>query len=374
MNNRHNPITITILSATFNNEGMTMTNMAPKLLKGTFAYVYGPRSKWPGHKYIGEFSKNRWHGRGTLVYPGGEKYIGEFRNGKRNGHGTHIFANGEEYTGSWKNDKSHGQGTYTYADGDEYVGEWKDNKKHGHGTFTHPGEGEYVGEFRDGKKNGQGTWTYPGGSKYVGGFRDGKRNGQGTHIWADGTPDKGLWKNNKLVELATVKKSNVRSINMNNSDQAVVTGAYSDFKLVKTRSVVQMIVEIPIEYGEKVTRMFGLPQPGAEVPVVVARLDAQHTTAQKPQEARAERWDESALSKQAAIRCNEVDFWHYLEGLVTTGGQSETIRSPAEAAGLVRSLTRVASRREFNLDSEAGERWKTLDLGYQQATGRAATP
>lgn len=163
---------------------------------------------------------------------------------------------------------------------------------------------------------------------------------------------------------------------MTNSDQSVFTGNYSDFKLVKTRSVVQLVIEVPIEHGEKVMAAFGLPQPGAEIPVAVARLDlnVQSMPAREPQEARAERWDESALSKQAAIRCNEVEFWRYLETVVYGDGFEDAVTSPVKAAELVRHLTSVTSRREFNLDSEAGERWKALDLGYQQATGRAATP
>ena len=48
--------------------------------------------------------------------------------------------------------------------------------------------------------NGQGTYTYTNGSKYVGELKDGKRNGQGTYSFAKGTVDKGIWKNNKLIE------------------------------------------------------------------------------------------------------------------------------------------------------------------------------
>ena len=72
-------------------------------------------------------------------------------------------------------------GTKTFADGDKYFGEYKDNKMHGQGTYTWT-----LGEFA--------------GDKYVGEFKDGKQHGQGTYTWADGTVDKGIWKNNKLIE------------------------------------------------------------------------------------------------------------------------------------------------------------------------------
>ena len=48
--------------------------------------------------------------------------------------------------------------------------------------------------------NGYGTYTYANGNKYVGEYKDGKRNGLGTYTFANGTVDKGIWKNNQLIE------------------------------------------------------------------------------------------------------------------------------------------------------------------------------
>jgi len=48
--------------------------------------------------------------------------------------------------------------------------------------------------------NGYGTYTYENGNKYFGKFKDAKRNGLGTYTFANGTVDKGIWKNNKLIE------------------------------------------------------------------------------------------------------------------------------------------------------------------------------
>ena len=70
----------------------------------------------------------------------------------------------------------------------------------GQGTYTYANGSTYVGEFKNSIRNGQGTYTWANGNKYVGEFKDAKRNGQGTYTFANGTVDKGIWKNNKLIE------------------------------------------------------------------------------------------------------------------------------------------------------------------------------
>ena len=91
------------------------------------------------------------------------------------------------FTECIKGDCINGYGTYTLTSGinagSKYVGEWKDDKENGQGTYT----------WVSGN-----TWLN--GNKYVGEFKDEKRNGQGTYTFANGTVDKGIWKNNKLIE------------------------------------------------------------------------------------------------------------------------------------------------------------------------------
>jgi len=105
-----------------------------------------------------------------------------------------------------KGDCNNGYGTYTYANGSKYVGEWKDGKENGQGTYTWVSGNtwlngnKYVGEYKNGKIYGQGTYTWANGNKYVGEFKDAKRNGLGTYTFANGTVDKGIWKNNQLIE------------------------------------------------------------------------------------------------------------------------------------------------------------------------------
>jgi len=72
---------------------------------------------------------------------------------------------------------------------------------------------------------------------------------------------------------------------------AVIEASYSDFKLIKTRSSAQIILEIPIEEAERALKIFGVPMPGAEIRVAVARIvePAQNTVPESgsPSEATA---------------------------------------------------------------------------------------
>jgi len=54
---------------------------------------------------------------------------------------------------------------------------------------------------------------------------------------------------------------------------AVISGSFADYRLVKSRSVLQVIVEIPIEQQGAAFAALGYPLPGTEIPVAVARLN-----------------------------------------------------------------------------------------------------
>lgn len=53
---------------------------------------------------------------------------------------------------------------------------------------------------------------------------------------------------------------------------AVIQGDFVDIKNVKTRSVVQMIIEIPIEQGEDLVMKFGYPNNHTCCPVAIAKI------------------------------------------------------------------------------------------------------
>ena len=146
------------------------------------------------------------------------------------------------------------------------------------------------------------------------------------------------------------------------TDHAVIQGRYADLKFIRTRSVCQIVIEVPIEDGGKVMDALGPPLPSAEVPVAIARLDP----AAKPQKHRkaaapSRRWDELTCAQQAGIRCGETAFSRFLkENLVHAWACSNG--DPVE---VVREVCDVDSRAQLDDDAEAAKRWRDLDDGYQ---------
>jgi hypothetical protein len=47
--------------------------------------------------YVGEWSNDKWHGRGIRTKVNGRRYEGEFKDGTMNGRGVNTWPNGERY-------------------------------------------------------------------------------------------------------------------------------------------------------------------------------------------------------------------------------------------------------------------------------------
>jgi len=135
-------------------------------------------------------------------------------------------------------------------------------------------------------------------------------------------------------------------------DHAVITGTFSEAKFIKTRSACQLVIEIPIEAADHALKVLGgVPQPGKEKPVAVARLN-------NSVEPKAKR---GSLAADAGILCNAPTFVKFLEENykhIDTG-------SPWDAAEVVRAVCGVDSRAEFDSNSAAGRRWLDLKAYYE---------
>jgi hypothetical protein len=149
---------------------------------------YGTWVYKSGAKYVGSFSKQKFHGKGTFYYANGDTYKGNFANDKMDGYGVYINkATGDKYSGYWKNDRKNGQGTIEFGSG-KFAGE------------------KYIGSWQNDMRDGTGTYYYKDGSKYTGGWKFNKLNGEGTHFTADGKVEKAYWVNGEKCSANSAKR------------------------------------------------------------------------------------------------------------------------------------------------------------------------
>lgn len=151
---------------------------------------------------------------------------------------------------------------------------------------------------------------------------------------------------------------------------AVIKGVYGDFKLVRSRGVAQVVIEMPIEQAEGFIEGFGIPIPGKETWVAIALLDPTKTVAAPIPEVATSPGEEVSRPKregplrpsaECALDCANPAFQDWL-GVI----------GPDEAAEEVRRRCRVASRRDFDTELPARQRWDAMRLQYMQDTGRMA--
>lgn len=119
-------------------------------------------------------------------------------------------------------------------------------------------------------------------------------------------------------------------------------GTYSDFKLVKTRSVAQIVIEIPLERASSWVEMFGLPTPNMEQWVAIAALRQQSIV----------KSDESNQAvKVAGMLCNSSEFGVFLRDIV--GLPEVEPDKPETIADALRTILGIKSRTEFHTNEQA---------------------
>jgi hypothetical protein len=160
--------------------------------------------------------------------------------------------------------------------------------------------------------------------------------------------------------------------------RAAFQGYYSDLKFIKTRSVAQVVIEIPIESGDAFVQAFGTPNPASEVLVAIARMNAPVVTEEPKALAAPERrsWDQLRPSQQAGIRCGEIAFQKYLKEVRPAHWKRASFDSAMDtdakrAAECVREICGVSSRSELQKDDRAAAKWQGLKNEFDVWMGRA---
>ena len=148
-----------------------------------------------GNYYFGDWKNNKIEGKGQLILDGIEAYKGDFKKNKKDGNGIENYKNYDVYCGEFKNNKKIGIGKYIYSNGDIYEGEFNNTIIEGKGIIKFKDGKTYEGDFKKGKLDGKGQLNYDNGIIFRGEFIQNKKEGKGEYIWPDGKTFQGNWKN-----------------------------------------------------------------------------------------------------------------------------------------------------------------------------------
>ena len=141
------------------------------------------------------------------------------------------------------------------------------------------------------------------------------------------------------------------------TEPAAIHGNLVDVRNIISDKCVKLTIHVSAERAMQVLEAFGWPTNVDPVLVAIARLDpdiaTQSTEASKPSVPTNHR-----LSQQAAMCCQNELFWRFLEtkALWKTG----VINCQEDAAIVVRDLTVVNSRSEFDSQERAASEWKAM--------------
>lgn len=165
---------------------------------------------------------------------------------------------------------------------------------------------------------------------------------------------------------------------------AAFKGCYADWKLIKTRACVQVVLEIPLHEADAAYQALGgMPDPAAERWFGIARLDLSNvagvpaTSATRGADSdlgdpsvaaprlRKPVAPDKRLAQQAGIVCSDPMFWRYVEQrLRESGHRNASVTCNDLAASYVRWYCQVASRSEIKIGTPEGELWEELHSDF----------
>lgn len=145
---------------------------------------------------------------------------------------------------------------------------------------------------------------------------------------------------------------------------SAIKATYADYRRIKGRKVLQVILEVPLEQAQMVHKYLGEPScSDKEIWVGVALLQMDSPQEQQPDGGSVIPCTptDHRLSRQSAWLCEQPLFWKYITERYVP---SMEINNTAEAIIYVRGHCEVNSRAEFDTDPEAAKRWRDLHADY----------
>lgn len=139
--------------------------------------------------------------------------------------------------------------------------------------------------------------------------------------------------------------------------KAAFQGSYADLKFIKSRSVAQIVIELPIEQAGAFVAAFGAPVPGSECPVAIARLEPARAVSKPPEPKKRRKFNELPLAQQAAMRCNDEAFAQFAAEMLQGADRG--------LAECIRFQCGVKTRSDIIAGTPEGNRWLLIESAYQ---------
>lgn len=136
----------------------------------------------------------------------------------------------------------------------------------------------------------------------------------------------------------------------------VIAATFSEWKMIKTRKVLQIVLELPLEQQGEVYQTLGVPLPDQEIWVAVARLDMKAGAVKQVEDMRPA----AKLSQLAGILCHEGGFQRFVAEQLGDHEASED-----NAADYIRLVCSVKSRADIDKSEFASGKFRELRASYQ---------
>lgn len=161
-----------------------------------------------------------------------------------------------------------------------------------------------------------------------------------------------------------------------------IAATFSDYRTVKSRKVLQLIFEVPLEKSAEAFLVLGFPMPDDSSWVGIAKLDPKLMTPGQPKgEASSEQSRAAYAMKggaekavtRASLLCKEMKFQRWLERHCAAKDIITEAEAGEEAtAELLRACIGVSSRNEIASDPAACQRFLAVETQYKLDTKQMA--
>jgi hypothetical protein len=153
-----------------------------------------------------------------------------------------------------------------------------------------------------------------------------------------------------------------------------LSGTYSDFKLVKTRSVCQAVIEFPIEEAEQVIESLGIPVPGKERHVCIGLRDKLLEIAEGKATGPERHANLSLVGKRRYADADEMEQARTRSALLVKDPQFHqwaAVHDETEAVAYIRNLI-VGSRSRIAMNEDFYNKFLRMEREFLVWAGRAA--